>query len=161
MPFVNGLAVIVRLIEDSVATVMLAILSVSIFAGVIFRYVVNRPLSWTNEVALLSFVWLVFAAGSIGVRNRSHLGVDYFFLLFPVKVRKIVEVIIFFAIAAGVVVLIKLGYDQTLSVERTRTPVLRISWSYLYAAVPVFGVFMLFHALHRLTVNVSKWRRKR
>lgn len=157
MRFVGGVTAIVCLIEEWVALVALAVLSASIFAGVIFRYVINQPLAWTNEIAMLSFVWLVFAASSIGVRNRTHLGIDYFFLMFPWKVRKIVDILIFIAIAAGVVLLIKLGYDQTLSVARTRTPILRISWSYVYVAVPIFGTFMLFHALKRVGDNLMFW----
>jgi TRAP-type C4-dicarboxylate transport system permease small subunit len=44
----------------------------SLLLGVFFRYVVGTALSWSGELAMFLFTWMIFLAGSIGVREGFH-----------------------------------------------------------------------------------------
>ena len=50
-------------------------------AGVISRYVFNRPFFWTDEVARILLIWSIFTGAAMGFRKGSstaHIGLDFF-----------------------------------------------------------------------------------
>src|SRR5690606_41459077 len=59
----------------SIWLILLASLAMvaSLLLGVFFRYVVQSSLSWSEEVAILAFTWVVLLTASLGVREDSHV----------------------------------------------------------------------------------------
>jgi C4-dicarboxylate transporter, DctM subunit len=49
-----------------------------VLAGVISRYVVNRPIAGSDEIATLVLVWLTFLGGAAAQRRRGHPSVSLF-----------------------------------------------------------------------------------
>lgn len=52
--------------------VMVAVVS----AQVALRYGLNRSIDWADEVGRLAFVWSIFLAIPLGVRDGAHIGID-------------------------------------------------------------------------------------
>ena len=46
---------------------------VILFAGVIWRYVLDNPLVWTDELAEMLFLWLVSLGAVIALRRGEHM----------------------------------------------------------------------------------------
>ncbi len=57
---------------------ILGLIVVIMFAQVIFRYILNNSLTWSEEVVRFLFIWLTFLGASILIRERWHIGVDFF-----------------------------------------------------------------------------------
>jgi len=49
---------------------------VVVVAGVVSRYVVNRPIAGSDELATLVLVWLTFLGGAVAQRRRTHPSVS-------------------------------------------------------------------------------------
>ena len=45
---------------------------------VFFRYVLNSPLAWTEELARIALIWLVFWGSAIAFRKNEHLTLTLF-----------------------------------------------------------------------------------
>ncbi len=45
-------------------------------AQVALRYGLNRSIDWADEIGRLAFVWAMFLAIPLGVREGSHIGID-------------------------------------------------------------------------------------
>jgi TRAP-type C4-dicarboxylate transport system permease small subunit len=54
----------------------MAVQVVVVLAGVISRYVVNRPIAGSDEIATLVLVWLTFLGGAVAQRRRAHPSVS-------------------------------------------------------------------------------------
>lgn len=52
--------------------VMVAVVS----AQVALRYGLNRSIDWADEIGRLAFVWSIFLAIPLGVRDGAHIGID-------------------------------------------------------------------------------------
>src|SRR5512133_300855 len=59
------------LLLAAVAT-MVAVVS----AQVLLRYGFNRSIDWADEIGRLAFVWAIFLAIPLGVRDAAHIGID-------------------------------------------------------------------------------------
>lgn len=61
--------------------------------NVIFRYFLNNPIRWTDEVVTSLFVWTVFMGSAYAHRRHAHLGVDIVVNLVHGRKREVVEFI--------------------------------------------------------------------
>jgi TRAP-type C4-dicarboxylate transport system permease small subunit len=53
---------------------LLVVVEVAVlFAGVVSRYVFNRPLTWTDELASALFLWLAMLGAVIAFRRGEHM----------------------------------------------------------------------------------------
>jgi TRAP-type C4-dicarboxylate transport system permease small subunit len=71
-----------RAIELSMAA-LLALMTVLLFANVVARYLFHTGIAVSDEIARLSFVWLVFLGAIIAVRERGHIGIDMLVRIMP------------------------------------------------------------------------------
>ena len=55
----------------SVATMVTVVSS-----QVALRYGLNRSIDWADEIGRLAFVWAIFLAVPLGVRQGAHIGID-------------------------------------------------------------------------------------
>lgn len=44
---------------------------------VFLRFVLNRPTSWSEEVALLCLIWLGMLAVAVGIRRHEHVAITF------------------------------------------------------------------------------------
>src|SRR5438874_11337081 len=56
-----------------VAALIVAALFAVLIAGVFARYGLGHPLAWTDEVAAMLFVWLVFWTGAFVLKVEVHV----------------------------------------------------------------------------------------
>jgi TRAP-type C4-dicarboxylate transport system permease small subunit len=117
-------------------------MSCVVFAGILFRYFLNLPLTWTEELASLLFAWLTFVGAFTGFRTRSHIAIDTVMNFVPPRARAWV------ASFADVVVLLLMGLfiwqgtRLTITTWSLEFPAMEISRGYLYLSLPVGACLM-------------------
>lgn len=121
------------------------------FIQVIMRYFLQISVPWSQEFLMICFVYSIFAGAAVLVSKNEHLVVDLFDKL-PKKYDvtfKIIEcavalfVLGIFTYFGSVLVLQNFSSGQTLGL-------LPIQRAYLYLAVPVSSVFMIYFYIRRL-----------
>ena len=56
---------------DDVAVALIALMFVSFLLQIVFRYVLNQPLGWTEEVTVLCWVWVVLWGAAFVLSRRA------------------------------------------------------------------------------------------
>jgi len=86
-----------RIVGGALALVMGG-MTVLVFASVVLRYVLNSPVTWSEELASLLFAWLTFVGAYVGFRSRSHIAIDTLVVFLPETLRqgiaRVVDVIV-------------------------------------------------------------------
>ena len=78
-------------LDALICGVTLTICVILVNANVIFRYFLNNPIKWTDEVVTGLFIWTVFMGSAYAHRKHAHLGVDIVVNLIHGKTRKTIE----------------------------------------------------------------------
>lgn len=128
--------------ELTLAAAMLGVLAVSLILQVLFRYVLARPLSWSEELARFLFVWVSLLGGAAYVSGSGAQSVDLLVRRFPDALRNAVAAVIRAALIVFCLMLVARGWELTEIVHMQRSPVLGVRMSLVYAAVPVAGALM-------------------
>jgi TRAP-type C4-dicarboxylate transport system permease small subunit len=144
-------------VENGLTAFLLALMTGLVFVAVVLRYVFNSPIGWSDEVAKISFTWLIFLGGAIGVRRGAHIGIDAVVVFLPAAARRGV------AFVGNVLVLVVLGvfvYYGILLAAMTAsvtTPSLGISVAFVYAAAPLGAFLMLLHQVGHIASTWFGW----
>lgn len=67
---------------------LLIILVLDVWLGILARYVIPWPLTFTEELARYVMIWTALIAVSSGIAHREHIGVLVVFERFPMSMRK-------------------------------------------------------------------------
>jgi len=115
-----------------------------VFISVIFRYVLNSPLTWTEELASLLFAWVTFVGAYVGFRSRSHISIDTLVIFLPPVVRLWVARLVDVCVLLLLALFLWEGISLTRTTWSLEFPAMEISRGYLYLAIPVGAVLMAF-----------------
>jgi len=124
---------------------------VIVSAQVWYRFILNDPLSWSEEASRYLFVWISFMGAAAGVRYQVHLGIDLMEKILPAGSYRIAVIIVNLIIQIFLLVIIYWGFKILGVIQFQESPSMHISMRYPYMAVPVGAIFMLINSL-RVTV---------
>lgn len=135
---------------------MVLIIGVQVF----FRYVLNRSLSWSEELSMLLMVMFGFVSIAIGVQKGLHLNISLFYDRFPKPVRKICDKIVE-AVMLGVgVVMVVYGIRLIGSTMHAPMPATGLPAAMLYCIVPLTGVLIAYYSFSDLIGHLHRAEQK-
>jgi len=130
---------------------LMAGMVVIVSAQVWYRFILNDPLSWSEEASRYLFVWISFMGAAAGVRYQVHLGIDLMEKILPAGSYRVAVIIVNLIIQVFLLMIIYWGFKILGVIQFQESPSMHISMRYPYMAVPVGSIFMLINSL-RITV---------
>lgn len=118
----------------SIIAFQAALLILSVF----FRYILNSPIVWSDEIVRYSLVWMTFAGAALATRDDKHILVDVIDTILPEKGRKITNRFVDLVVIAFMAFLIYYGIRMT-DYERGMfgETLTWISYAYVYISIPI------------------------
>ena len=137
---------LLRLLVTALASVMLA----SVLLAVVTRVTFKHSPPWSEEMALLSFGWIILLMTAAGVRDFSHARLDSLVKLLPGGARRAADRLIAALIAAVGLYLLWAGCDYLLEMGGSRSAAMRYPTEILYASLPVASVLIVLYGIERV-----------
>ena len=128
----------------------MVVLCADIFLGVFSRYVMGQTFTWYDEIARACFVWVVFLGTAVGVKRHSHFRLHLMVSRFSPRTQDAAELLALLAIVGFAGILVWQGWLLTEFGLMQRTPVMDMSKSWIYAAIPVGSALMIVYAMPAL-----------
>lgn len=142
--------------EEILGSILVAVMVTISFVNVITRYFIRMSLSWSEEITVNLFVWVVMLGTAIAFKKGSHLGMEFIYERFPDRIKKILFLLSAILSIAFFVVLGWLGaievkdeIDLCVITESLAIPV----WYYTIA-IPVFSVLVVFRILQNVVKSL-------
>ena len=126
---------------------LLAAMTIVVFLQVLFRYVFNAPLDWSEEMASFAFVWMALLGASVGLRYNEHPRLDIIYNLMPAWGQKLSDLLINFSILFMLIMMMIFGWQLTIAMRMQSTAALGYSVSYVYVVLPLSATIMAVHVL--------------
>lgn len=136
----------------SISVALLLVTVVTVLCQVVFRYILQLPLAWTEEVSRMSLVCAVYAGLPAAYLRGEHIVVDFFVTLLP-RALFFFYILALKAISAFVVGYFALGAfllaDSTRNMTFISLPTVPVAVVYLFQ-----GIALAFFAV----LIVVTWR---
>ncbi len=125
---------------------------VVLVVGVTSRYVFYRPLTWSDELAQMLFIWLAMLGAVVALRRGEHMRMTTLVKLASPEVRAVLEAISLIAAMLFLGLIVAPAYDYAADERMMSMPGLDISNAWRAAALPAGMLLMLIAGLLRLAV---------
>ncbi len=142
---------IIEKLLEFLITLSLGFVVIITFLQVLFRYVFNQPLTWSQEALMIAFVYSVLFGAAIAMKNGEHLKVEIFEKL-PKTVRIIFNTLEFIVIATMLIILFCYGLvlvQNNLTSGQTMS-MLPIKMGYVYMVMPISSAFMMYYHIRKV-----------
>ncbi|MDR1832771.1 MAG: TRAP transporter small permease [Fusobacteriaceae bacterium] len=144
--FLNGLRL--------TALVLITAVAVGIAAtNIVLRYFIRsfsslRPFAWGDELLRMCAIWLAFLAASLGVKENSHISIQFLVEKFvPKRFKSALDKVAQLTVLAVLAVLVGYGIKVTLSMRDNYLQNIALSTVWFYAAIPIGCAFLFYDYL--------------
>lgn len=135
---------------EHIAAALVAAEVVILFAGVVARYVLHRPLTWSDELASTLFLWLAMFGAVLSVRGNSHMRMTALVSKLSPARRDFFEALAVACALAFCALIAHSAFEYAYEESFITTPALEIAGAWRASAFPTGVVLMGFFALLRL-----------
>ena len=119
-------------------------------AAVWWRYALDNPISWVEQVSNMIFIWVVFVGAAVLYRQNLHIGVDVFLGMLSEKNRTIWRWVIEILNLSFIVILFKYSLQLTIAIIPNTMGSLDLSPAYYYVACPISCLMMMLYFVEKI-----------
>lgn len=154
MKIIHDIDKVINKILRFIVIIMLSVMSVVVFAQVLFR-IVHLSIPWSEELSKYLLIWSTFLGAAICIRKGSLVGLEFLKNSMSEEKQKILQTILNLIVCAMLLFLINVGFWAVRRVWFQITPVLKLSMGLMYAAIPIGSVFIL---INQILVTIYLWK---
>ncbi len=142
------------------AGIIISFITISVCAGILSRYFLNRPLSWVVEISEYGLLYMTFLVAAWVLRHERHVSVDLVYNRLSQRNQSMAS--IFTSIVAGIVFLIVTfyGFKVTKHQFDTKyfTPTILEAPKFVVTLIIPVGTSLLFiQMMRKIYRHVREW----
>lgn len=137
--------------------ILFFVLVIAVFLQVLFRFVLEQPLAWTEELSRYLLVWITFLGAGYGMSIKAHPSIEILFDKAGPALKKVIHVVttiliifFFWQVFINSIEFIERSMVQT-------SPVLRLPMGLVYTVIPISSVLFVINLLY---VMSTEWRKE-
>lgn len=138
---------IVSTLSSGVAGLLFLLMTGLVVMQVVFRYLLNQPLTGSEEAARIAMIYVVLLGAGLCMRSNGHMAVTYFRDLVPPRLATALDAIVLCGIIALALILIVKGCEFSQRAMFQTTPALQVPKGYVTWAFPLGGFLIILFAL--------------
>jgi TRAP-type C4-dicarboxylate transport system permease small subunit len=144
----------------SICIVLVFGILVIVMAGVFCRFVLNKPLMWTEELGSIVLTFVVFIGAGLTYYSNEMVRMDFIFTRLPAKVQGILQLSFDCIITVSMLFLIWPAIQFLKHFVKVKTVILQISYGVSFSATLIVIVMFLITGIIKLAMTVQKIRNR-
>jgi TRAP-type C4-dicarboxylate transport system permease small subunit len=132
-------------IEQGLGVLFLLVMFISVLIQIFFRYVLQSPLTWTEEASRYSFIWIVLLGAAFAARKKEHVVMEVLVKRFPASLQRYISLVLNSIILISLIYLLPISWKFFWFIKEVSAPTLRISWGFLFFSAPLSIALMTIH----------------
>jgi TRAP-type C4-dicarboxylate transport system permease small subunit len=137
-------------IAEAVSTAAFAAIFFLFLAGIFWRYVLVRPLGWSDELIMVIFLWMVFLTEAFVIEDREQVTFDVLYDAVSERWRRVILALGAAIVATLFLIALPTIFDYVRFLWREKTDALRWRLDIVYFCFVIYWVAVIVRALARL-----------
>ena len=129
-----------------------------VFSSAIARGI-GKPLAWSLDVAQLLLCWTSLVGADVAFRHDKFIGLDLFTRKMPVKVQKVLEIVVLVLMQVAFCIFIYYGVLLSIKSWKRSFQTLPISYSFVTIALPVMSTLMTLTNILKIIDKVKNFKK--
>ena len=144
--------------EEFLFSFLFAVMVALVFSSAIARGI-GKPLAWSLDVAQLLLCWTSLVGADVAFRHDKFIGLDLFTRKMPVKVQKVLEIVVLVLMQVAFCIFIYYGVMLSIKSWKRSFQTLPISYSFITIALPVMSTLMTLTNILKITDKVKNFKK--
>ena len=144
--------------EEFLFSFLFAVMVALVFSSAIARGL-GKPLAWSLDVAQLLLCWTSLVGADVAFRHDKFIGLDLFTRKMPVKVQKVLEIVVLVLMQVAFCIFIYYGVMLSIKSWKRSFQTLPISYSFITIALPVMSTLMTLTNILKITDKVKNFKK--
>lgn len=119
---------------------MLAVMFGAFIIQIVFRYLINLPIGWTQELTVVMWIWLVLWGAAFVLREGEEVRFDIFYANATAHARRVMCIATAIALVAMYGVSLPAVVDYVTFMKVESSAYLKIRFDFLFSIYVVFAV---------------------
>jgi TRAP-type C4-dicarboxylate transport system permease small subunit len=128
---------------QNVLAAMLAAMFAAFILQITFRYVLNLPVGWTNEISAVLWIWIVLFGAAFVVREEEEIRFDFFVSSAGPRLRRAMFLSTALALVGLYGVSLPAVFDYVTFMKVESTAYLKIRFDLLFSIYIVFVIAVI------------------
>lgn len=128
---------------ENLLAIMLALMFAAFILQIIFRYVLNFPIGWTNEISVVLWIWIVLWGAAFVIREEEEIRFDFFYGPARPQTRRVMFLISAVVLIALYAISLPAVFDYVTFMKVESTAYLKIRFDWLFSIYVVFVVAVI------------------
>lgn len=142
----------------NICSIFFIIIVVTSISQVFFRFVLDSPLVWSDELSRFLLLWVVFLGASVVSYRGAHLGVDFLYDYISEKLTVILKAVSIIVSLIFLIVLVISSLELLRVAGYTSSPALDIPMSYWRGSVVAGSILMILALIVNVFYSVKRRR---
>jgi TRAP-type C4-dicarboxylate transport system permease small subunit len=144
---------------ELICAALFAVMFIAFLIQVFSRYMLNDPVAWSMEVALLAYLWIIFIAAATIVGIDEHISFDTIYKAARPKGRRVMALVTSAAILLAFLAALPANYDFVTFMAIDTTSILEIRFDAVFFCFLIFMTAVILRMIYKIRRLVSsKWR---
>lgn len=139
-PRLSGIAGWLRRRAENVLAAMLGAMFLAFILQILFRYLLNLPIGWTNEISVVLWIWLVLWGAAFVLREEEEIRFDLIYGTVGPRSRRIMLLVSAAALIILYAVSFPAVFDYVTFMKVQSTAYLKIRFDWLFSIYLAFVV---------------------
>lgn len=144
--------------EEFLFSFLFAVMVALVFSSAIARGI-GKPLAWSLDVAQLLLCWTSLVGADVAFRHDKFIGLDLFTRKMPVKVQKVLEIVVLVLMQVAFCIFIYYGVMLSIKSWKRLFQTLPISYSFITIALPVMSTLMTLTNILKIIDKVKNFKK--
>ncbi|PZO67350.1 MAG: C4-dicarboxylate ABC transporter permease [Paracoccus denitrificans] len=129
------------------AVLVLGLMGMALMLGwnVLGRYLTGNSLTWADEVARYSMIWVTFLGAGLALREGAHAAITNAQDALPTGGQRALRLLILIIMFGFFAFMVWVGLDYMSRMSVQKSAALRIPMKWIYAAMPVGFTLLIVH----------------
>lgn len=143
-------------LDKLILSLLIVVLSVMLVVGtmqVVWRYVLQTSLSWSEELMRYLYVWATMLGLGAAIRRKSMACIDNFLDIigkYAPPVKRVLQVVAMILQIFVFSLMIFYGYQFMMRGMGQHSPAMGLTMAYIYAAFPIGGVIGMIYTFEEI-----------
>jgi TRAP-type C4-dicarboxylate transport system permease small subunit len=125
------------------AVALMAMMFVSFLLQIFFRYVLNQPLGWTEEVTVLCWVWVVLWSAAFLLSDADEVRFDIVYSAVPRGMRRVFVIVSSVAFVVLLAISVPATWRYIEFMKREHSAYFHMRFDILYSIYLIFVVAVI------------------
>jgi TRAP-type C4-dicarboxylate transport system permease small subunit len=143
---------------ELVLIVLSILISAVVFLQVLFRYVLQQPLFWSEELPRYLLIWMSFLAAALAQKSETHINITLALTPLSPRLQRGVHILTNLVILGFLGVLVYSGSLVTSITVHHRSTALQIPMAVVYVALPVGSALMILYLVLQIVRDLRNLR---